>query len=342
MRLLSTLYVADHRARVSVRHRTLVVTTGDGARSRVPLEAIDAVVLAGYAQVTTDALAACVEQRVRVASVRPTGHLRFAVGGAVGGNIRLRIAQYRAADDPARCTEIARWIVAGKLQNARRLVQRWIWDGHGETKRSLRRIERAIAARIEALPGGTTGDAIRGHEGDGTRLYFDAMRMHLRAANPELSFEIRSRRPPRDAVNAALSFIYALLLTEAVGAADALGLDPQLGFLHGVRAGRPALGLDLIEEFRPAVGDRFVVGLLTRGMISLEDFVATPGGAWYLSDTGRRKVIEAYDEYKSAEVEHPLLQRPAPRAALPVIQATLMARYLRGDLPAYPPYVATG
>jgi CRISP-associated protein Cas1 len=342
MRLLSTLYVADHRARVSLRHRSLVVITGDGGRSRVPLEALDAVVLAGYGQVTTDALAACMEQQIRVASLRPTGRLRFTVGGPIGGNVRRRIAQYRAADDPVRCTEIARWIVAGKLQNARNLVLRWIWDSRGEAKRSLRRIERSIAARIEALPDGTTGDAIRGHEGDGTRLYFEAMRVHLQAANPQLSFDVRSRRPPRDAVNAALSFVYALLLTETVGAADALGLDPQLGFLHGVRAGRPSLGLDLIEEFRPSIGDRFVVGLLTRGMISLEDFVETPGGAWYLSDTGRRTFLEAYDEYKSAEIEHALLQRTAPRAALPVIQATLMARHLRGDIPAYPPYVAAG
>jgi CRISP-associated protein Cas1 len=155
-------------------------------------------------------------------------------------------------------------------------------------------------------------------------------------------FGSRTRRPPRDPVNAALGFAYGVLLTEVAGAVEALGLDPQVGFLHGVRPGRPSLALDLLEELRPSVADRFVAGLLTRRMLVESDFVRTAGGACYLTDDGRRKFLAAYEEFKSSEVVHPLLDRRIPRSAVPVVQATLLARHLRGDLPAYPPYVAEG
>jgi CRISPR-associated protein Cas1 len=287
-------------------------------------------------------MAACVASRVRLASLRASGKVRFAVGGGQSGNVQLRLAQYRAAEDPGRSLDLARWLVAGKLQNARRMLQRWSWDARPRERRRLERLQDAIAKRIARLPLATSGDSVRGFEGEGSRLYFQGLRTHLTSTRCGLAFEARSRRPPRDPVNAALSFAYGLLLSEVTGALEAVGLDPQVGFLHGVRSGRPSLGLDLLEELRPVFADRFVVALLTRRMLTADDFTETPGGACYLSDVARRKFLDAYEEFKSEPVLHPLLEREVPRGGVPVVQAILLARHLRGDLPAYPPFVSTG
>lgn len=196
-----------------------------------------------------------------------------------------------------------------------------------------------MALRVAALEGQMDGDRIRGIEGDGTRLYFKGLAHHLDVHGSEFPFLGRNRRPPRDPVNALLGFAYGLCLTEIVGATEAVGLDPQIGFLHGVRPGRPSLALDLLEEFRPAVADRFVAGLFTRRMVRAADFTFTVGGACYLTDEGRRKVIGEYEAFKSETMMHPLLDREVIRATLPSVQAILMARHLRGDLPAYPPFI---
>ncbi len=342
MRLLTALYVTDHRARISCRHGSLLVTKADASRLRVPLEALEAVVLVGHAQMTSEAITACAARHVRVASVQATGKVRFMFGGGLGGNVHLRLAQYRAASQAEHCLDLSRWIVAGKLQNARRLLRRWMWDARPRRHRRLQRLEAAIAAKIDSLPQAASGDSVRGFEGEGTRLYFEGLREHLQDVGCELTFETRSRRPPRDPVNAALSFAYGLLLTEVTGALEAVGLDSQVGFLHGIRPGRPSLGLDLLEEFRPALADRFVVGMLTRRTLTSDDFMTTPGGACYLSEPGRRKFIDAYEDFKSQQVTHTLLGRQVVRGALPVIQAILMARHLRCDLAAYPPFVVSG
>jgi CRISPR-associated protein Cas1 len=154
-----------------------------------------------------------------------------------------------------------------------------------------------------------------------------------------LSFRTRTRRPPRDPVNALLSFLYGLLTSETSGALQTVGLDVQIGFLHAARPGRPALALDLMEEFRPGIADRFAVRLIGRRQVRAEHFMFTPGGACYLTNEGRSIVLSAYESFKTEETPHRLLGRTVPRWTLPAVQATLLARHLRGDLPVYPPYV---
>lgn len=338
MRVLNTLYVHDHRAKVSLQKQALIVATAAG-KTRVPLESLDGVVVLGGGQVTSDALAACVERGVRLSSLRMNGRLRYAVGGPVSGNVHLRLAQIRAADDPDRVAALARWLVAGKLQNYRRLLGRWAEDARPADRSHLKRQAEVIAERLDGLAGARDGDRIRGIEGDGTRRYFKGLAAQVASTGSGLYFMGRTRRPPRDPVNALLSFLYGLMTTELVGSLDAVGLDPQVGFLHGVRSGRPALALDLLEEFRPAVADRLGIRLIGRRQVRSEHFVATPGGACYLSDDGRRVVLEAYEVFKEEDVPHLLLNRTVPRWSLPSLQATLMARHLRGDIPAYPPFL---
>lgn len=338
MRVLTTLYVTEHRAKVGLHKGNLLVSRPDG-KVRVPIETVSAVLLLGGGQVSAQALERCVYRGIRVASLSRHGRLRFAVGGPVTGNVLLRVAQVRAADRPDVVLEIARNVVAGKLRNCRHMVTRWGWDARLPERHVFERTAGAIDERIGSLLSAPDGDTVRGLEGDGTRRYFKCLRVHLESSGVDLQFVSRNRRPPRDEVNALLSFLYGLVLAEVVGACEAAGLDPQVGFLHGLRPGRPSLGLDLLEEFRPAIADRLAVGMVTRRMIRPEHFERTAGRACYLTEVGRRLVLDAYESFKEAASEHRLLGRPVPRWALPSLQATLMARYLRGDLPAYPPFV---
>ncbi len=336
MRYLNTVYVRDHRARVRFRRGALLVTSPD-ASQRVPIEAVDAVVLLGSGQVTTQAMDACVRRGVRVAALSKGGAVRFTVNGATGGNVHLRAALFRAAHDSARSLALAKVIVAAKLQNSGNVVNRWARDEmDGAFSRQLRERGEDIRGRVSRLPDAPTGDFVRGIEGDAARIYFRAVAQVV--AGTEIGFSARTRRPPRDPVNAMLGFCYGLLVTEFIGALESVGLDYQMGFFHRPRSGRPSLALDLAEELR-ALTDRFVVALVRRRQIGLNDFDWTPGGGVYLSESGRSKLIGAWEAHKDAELQHRLLGRPVGRWALPSVQATLLARHLRGDLPDYPPFV---
>ena len=336
MRHLSTAYVRSHRARVQHRRGALVVSSPEGSQ-RIPLEAVDALVVLGGAQLTTQALDACVRRGVRVAALGMSGALRFAVSGPTNGNVHLRIALFRAAMDDAHALALAKATVAAKLQNSRTVVRRWSRDAKDpEVGEQLAIRSEAIRERIARLPAVDTSDQVRGIEGDAARVYFRALAKAV--ASCELGFSARTRRPPRDPVNALLGFCYGLLVTECVGALESVGLDYQMGFFHRPRSGRPSLALDLAEELR-SLTDRFVVSFVRRRQIGADGFVHMPGGAVYLSDEGRTTLIKAWEEHKEVEIQHQLLRRPVGRWALPSVQATLLARHLRGDLPDYAPFV---
>lgn len=335
-RYLDSVYIRDHRARIGHRRGALTVTTPD-AKRRIPLEAIDALVLLGGAQITTQALDACVQRGVRVSSLKMSGAIRFQVGGPTTGNVHLRRAQYRVAEDEDLSMRIAKAIVAAKIQSSSRVVNRWGRDEKG-SHLSDQLVSRShqIKERVARLASAGSADQVRGIEGDAARIYFRALRQALE--NCELNFSGRNRRPPRDAVNATLSFCYAMLVTECIGGAESAGLDFQMGLFHRARPGRPSLALDIAEELR-ALTDRFVVSLVRRRQIGPRDFEKTPGNAVYLSNDGRKRLVTLWEGHKDASFYHGLLERKVERWALPSIQATLLARHLRGDLPSYPPFV---
>lgn len=337
MRYLNTVYVRDHKARVGHRRGSLMVKQESGT-TRIPLAAIDSVVLLGSGQVTSDALAACVKRGVRVASLRRGGALRFVVGGPLSGNVHLRMAQHTAVVSNEHSLAIARAIVAAKLQSSRTMLLRWSRDAKSLSHRQrLQRRAEMVLERISRVPDAGSGDHLRGLEGDAARIYFGGLGQHLDDIG--IRFSHRTRRPPRDPVNALMSYCYGLLTAELVGSINAVGLDHQLGFLHRPRAGRPSLALDLAEELRPLT-DRFSVALLKRRQLVADDFVRTPGGAVYLSDDGRDTVLKSWESHKETPVRHSILRRPVERWALPTVQATLLARHLRGDLRHYPPFIS--
>ncbi|MCY4279433.1 MAG: CRISPR-associated endonuclease Cas1 [Acidimicrobiaceae bacterium] len=337
MRYLNTVYVRDHTARIGHRQGSLIVKQEAGA-TRIPLASIDGVVLLGSGQISTDALAACVKREIRVASLRRSGSIRFVVGGPLSGNVHLRMAQHEAVVNMEHSLTIARSVVAAKLQSSRTMLLRWSRDADNSSGRQrLHRRAAMIAERITKVPNAQSADHLRGLEGDAARIYFGGLGLHL--AGVGVQFSARTRRPPRNPVNALMSFCYGLLTTELVGAINAVGLDHQLGLLHRPRSGRPSLALDLAEETRPLT-DRFVVALLTRRQIGADHFILTPGGAVYLNDDGRDIVLKSWEAHKEKSVPHRILRRPVERWALPTVQATLLARHLRGDLRYYPPFVA--
>ena len=336
MRYLSTVYVHNHRARIHHRRGSLVVSSPDGMH-RIPVEAIDGLVILGGAQVTTQALDACARRGISVAALKRSGAVRFVVHGMTGGNVHLRTALYEAVRNSSRSLTLSRTIVAAKLQNSRRIVARWARDEKDEAKQSrLRDREEQLRARVTSLVDAPTPNHVRGVEGDAARIYFRAVAQVL--APSQLGFSARSRRPPRDPVNAMLGFCYGMLVTEYIGALESVGLDHQLGFFHRPRSGRPSLALDLAEELR-ALTDRFVVSMVRRRQIADDSFEHTPGGAVYLTEEGRTRLIQAWEQHKEREFQHRVLRRPVGRWALPSVQATLLARHLRGGLATYPPFV---
>lgn len=336
MRYLNTLYVRNHRAKIRHRRGSLLLASPDG-NQRVPLEAIDGVVLLGGGQITTQALEACVRRGVRVAALRQGGSIRFVVGPATGGNVHLRTALYRTISNEAHSLELSKSIVAAKLQTSRKVVDRWARDETDPLAADqLKSRAEDLLIRVARVAEARTPNHVRGVEGDAARVYFGAVRQAL--ARCKFRFAGRNRRPPRDPVNALLGFCYGLMITEFIGALEAVGLDYQMGFFHRPRSGRPSLALDLCEELRP-VTDRFIVSLLRRNQLGPQSFVNTPGGGVYLSDQGRVSLIGQWERHKDSEFIHTVLGRRVGRWALPSIQATLLARHLRGDLPAYPPYV---
>lgn len=339
MHVLNTLYVTQTGSSISAKKDALEVRAEGRLAGRFPLRGLDAVLTFGRVEASTEAIARCVATGTRYAALTANGRLRFQVGGGTSGNVLLRTEQHRWADDIEATLRLARTFVAGKLQNEYRIVNRWASNGDSAHRRQLETQAHIIATRLDALSGAKTGDHLRGLEGDAARRYFKALGAHLAASGASWAFLRRTRRPPQDPVNCVLSFLYSMLTSEIVAALEAVGLDPQIGYLHGRRPGRPSLALDLIEELRTPLVDAVATKLLARRQLRDEHFATVAGHAWYLTDEGRRQIFAQLNAERQRTIRHTLLGREIERAALPAVQATLLARHLRGDIADYPPFV---
>jgi CRISPR-associated protein Cas1 len=274
------------------------------------------------------------------------GHFQARMTGVADTSVTLRRAQFRAADDPARCAAVARQVIAGKLQNARNSLLRAARenDDAGERNQLQSAID-ALARQIHYLanpqPSSPSAqlDALRGAEGMAAQLYFSVFDLAFKQQREAFRFTTRTRRPPRDRVNCLLSFLYALLRHDCVAALTSVGLDPFVGFLHADRPNRPSLALDLMEEFRPWLADRLAITLVNRLQIAPEHFVEREGGVVEFTEAGRKAAIRAYQERKQDTLTHPLLEQNLRLAQMPFVQARILARYLRGDLAEYLPLV---
>jgi CRISPR-associated protein Cas1 len=337
---LNTLYVVTHGAAVRRDHLTLQIMVERETKLTVPIHHLESVAVFGGVHVTPAALQLCAEQGVAVAFLTETGRLLARVDAPGSGNVLLRREQFRWADSAERRAGIARAIVAGKVQNSRNLLLRAARETDSvPDQQVLQAAAGRLADVLRDLAAAGDVDRVRGHEGDAARVYFEAFSPMLRHERDAFRLEHRTRRPPLDPINALLSFVYSLLLQDCVAAVAAAGLDPSVGFLHVDRPGRPGLALDLMEEFRPLLADRLVLALVNRQQVKPGGFTTREGGAVQMDEATRRAVLGAFQQRKREVVTHPTLDQKVPVGRLPFLQARILARHLRGDLPSYVPCI---
>ena len=337
--LLNTLYVTTQGSFVRLDHDTLRVECDGKTLIRVPTHHIGGVVCIGRVTVSSAVIASCASEGRDLVFMTRGGRFQARVVGPVSGNVLLRMAQHNAHTDEGARLEIARSVIAGKLRNARQVLARGARESRrSEDEASLRAAAHIHADGLRKLEQADDLDEARGLEGEAAAAYYSTFQILIREDSPTFAFSGRNRRPPRDPVNALMSFIYALVLSNCVAGLEEVGLDPQIGFLHAIRPGRQSLALDLMEELRPALADRLALTLINRRQVTAKHFTVRPGGGVLLSDDGRRTVITAYQKRKAEEVRHQLLDRRIPMGLVPSVQARLLARHLRGDLDHYVPF----
>ena len=339
--LLNTLYVTTQGAYVHVDHRTLKVEADNGTLLQVPVHHLGAVVCFGRVSVSPAAMAQCAEDRRDLVFLSRSGRFRAKVVGPTSGNVLLRLAQHEAYQDQGRSVAIARNIVAAKIQNGRLVLMREARQtADADAEAALRNAAEEMARSIEDLAKADSLNAVRGHEGRAGAVYFSVFNHLIRAPDDAFTFGGRNRRPPRDPVNALLSFLYALVRVECQAACEGVGLDPQIGFLHAARPGRPALALDLMEELRPFLADRLALSLINRRQLTAAHFATSLGGGISLTEEARKTLLVAYQKRKSEEITHTVARRKTPIGLIPHLQARLLARHLRSDLEHYPAFVS--
>lgn len=341
MQLLNTLYVTTPDTYLRLDNDTLRVEVNRETRLRVPLHHLSAVVCFGHINLSAPLMHLLADRGIALVLLDDNGRFKARLEGAVSGNVLLRQAQFQRVADPAFTLDMARASVAGKLKNTRQVLQRGAREAKAEDEaNALARLADNLAASLRALPGEDSLDGVRGIEGEAARRYFSGLNLLVRAdQRATFAMDGRTRRPPRDRLNALLSFLYAMWMNDCRSALEAAGLDPQVGFLHALRPGRASLALDLMEEFRPWA-DRLALTLINRGQLKAHDFVLREGGAVALQPDARKAVVVAYQERKKDDINHPLLAQSVPLGLVPLVQARLLARAMRDDGAPYVPFVA--
>lgn len=333
------LFVTTQKAWLSKDGTNVVIHVEREERFRAPIHTLGQIVCFGNISCSPFLMGMCGEEGVGLSFHTEQGRFLCRAVGSQSGNVLLRRAQHIRSCDPDAAAQAARSFIMAKLANCRTVLQRAGRDHPEQTKScGLPSAVSRLASLLRELEGLNALERIRGVEGEGAQVYFGAFNALLSAQQEEFAFTSRSRRPPLDNLNALLSFLYTLLSNDVKSACEAIGLDPQMGFLHADRPGRSSLALDLMEEFRPYLADRLAATLINRRQVSPAGFSQQPSGAVMMDDATRRTVIQAYQQRKEEELTHPFLGETLTLGFLPFIQARLFSRWLRGDLDAYPAF----
>ncbi len=339
-RHLNTLFVTTQGAYLSKEGETVAVKVENETRLRIPIHTIGGIVCFGQVSCSPFLMGFCAKRNVAITFLTEYGRFLAKVQGPVSGNVLLRREQYRRADDMNMSSGIARSVLTGKIANSRTVLKRFLRD-HSD-KQDTDRVAQAsklLTSSLKHLQSGSSLEDIRGIEGDAAHTYFSVFDHLITSQKKEFYFTGRNRRPPLDNVNCLLSFLYVIVMHDIRSALETVGLDPSVGFLHRDRPGRPGLALDMLEEFRPFVADRQALSLINLGQVQGKGFKKKESGAVLLDDDTRKEVLVAYQKRKQDEIMHPFLNEKVTIGLLFHIQALLMARYLRGDLDGYPPFI---
>lgn len=339
-KLLNVLYVTNSEAYLFKDGENLVVKVGGEEVFRTPIHYLEGVVTFGHMGASPALLGMCVEKGVAVSFLTDYGKHLATVQGNPRGNVLLRRKQYRLADSEQESAALASAFVIGKIANCRTVLRRFISDyGDRMETGEIEKVVKLIARNVLKLSKGPGLEEVRGIEGETARNYFSVFNQLIVNQKNIFFMRGRNRRPPRDNVNALLSFLYTLLLHETKSALLAVGLDPYVGYLHRDRPGRMGLALDLMEEFRPYMADRLALSLINRQQVTGSDFIEKESGGVIMTSDARKTVLEAWQKRKREELTHPFLEEKIPLGLLPYSQALILARYLRGDLDRYPPFI---
>ena len=337
--LLNTLFVTTHGACLSRQGDAVLVRVEKKTRLHVPIHTLEGIVCLGRVLCTPGLLDLCGQKRIALSFFTEYGRFIARLEGPVSGNVLLRREQFRRADDPDASAAIALPIVAAKVANCRTALMRALRD-HPELPGTpeLQNAARSLQHLLGELESSPPLDVLRGREGDAARVYFAVFDHLITAQKDQFFFHARTRRPPKDNVNALLSFLYTLLAHDVASALHGVGLDPAVGYLHRDRPGRPGLALDLMEEFRALFADRLALSLINLRQVQADGFRTTETGAVQMDDATRKALLVAYQKRKQEEIRHAFLDETVPIGLLFYVQASLLARFLRGDLDAYPAF----
>lgn len=339
-KLLNTLYVTSPDSYLSRDGENVVILTGDSEKFRIPIHNIEGIVTFGYCGASPALLGLCAERNVSVSFLTEHGKFWGRLSGPVKGNVLLRRKQFRMADNEIIALEISRILIAGKISNCRNILQRAIRDHGSEIDiNDLTQASELLASRQKQALKAGNAMLLRGIEGEAANIYFGVFNNLIINQKEDFSINGRTRRPPKDNVNALLSFAYALLANEIQSAIESVGLDPYVGFLHTDRPGRPSLALDLMEEFRPYLADRLVLSLINRRQVSGKGFLNRDESGVIMDEETRKEVITAWQKRKQEEIQHPFLNEKMQIGLLPYAQALLFSRFIRGDLDNYPVFL---
>ena len=339
-KLLNTLYVTSENSYLSLDGENVVVLEDKEEVGRVPLHNLEGIVSFGYRGTSPALMGACAEKNISLCYLTPQGKFLARITGPVKGNVVLRQQQFSSRNDEKIRLEIAKNCIIGKVYNARWVLERAIRDHPMQI--DVEKVKKASILLKESyarIENSVTTEQLRGYEGEAASIYFGVFDQLILQQKKDFPFQGRNRRPPLDNVNALLSFVYTLLANTITSALESVGLDPYIGYLHTDRPGRASLSLDLIEELRAIMADRFVLTLINKKIITGKNFSRKENGAVLMDDELRRKVLTEWQNKKKEVITHPYLQEKVEWGMVPYVQAMLLARYLRGDLDGYPVFL---
>lgn len=336
-KLLNTLYITTPEAYITKDGLNIVISVKNKEIFRIPIVNIEGIVTFGYMGASPGAMKLCSENGVSLTFLTPNGRFISRVQGMVHGNVLLRKAQYKYSDDVEYSLHLSKLFITGKIQNYYNILRRFVRDNGSNI--DVENVAKVLSLRKRDLLSATTIEELRGYEGDAANEYFSVFHHLILNQKEDFPFNGRNRRPPRDAINAMLSFAYTLIANDMSAALETVGLDPYVGFMHTLRPGRISLALDMMEELRAYLGDRFVLSLINRKQVNSKDFEFQGDESVILTDSARKIFISAWQNRKKDMITHPYLCEKIPLGLLPYAQAMLMARYIRNDIDDYPVFL---
>ena len=338
-KLANVLYVTTPDAYLSLDGENILIKKDNTKSMRLPLHNLENIICFNYLGASPSLMRACTERNIGLSFLTPYGRFQARITGRTQGNVLLRKKQYAISEENDQSVPIAVSFLIGKIANSRKVIERALRD-HAllVDVDALKKVSTSLKEILEIIPSCQKISDLMGFEGSAAKIYFSVFDQLVLQQKKDFLFHERNRRPPLDNLNSLLSFLYTLLTYEVVSALETVGLDPYVGFLHQDRPGRPSLALDLMEELRPVFADRLALSLVNRKQITGKGFVQKESGGVLMDDETRKRVLTAWQDRKKDQIIHPYLKEHMPFGLLPHVQAMLLARFLRGDLDAYPPF----